>query len=316
MKAELTGSPPGFPIPVMEPVALPEPFNDTNYLFQLKWDGLRMLARLPGEKGRIEFQNRRGHIRTSAYPELNDLSLILDGRRAILDGEIVVLRDGRPSFQAVMRRELADPDASILRTHPIHYMIFDLLWLDDQDLRKVPIEERLRLLKSLLQSGPRWELVESRAGEGRRLFEAVRAEGLEGIVAKRLGSLYVPGKKSGAWIKVKCFRLMPCVVGGYTLKGPRPSALMVGAYREKELIYLGRVGSGITQSDLDRMAASTASIRTDHSPFSRFPRIEGAQFLKPILVGRVKYLEWTAEGLFRAPVWEGFSDLSPEECHL
>ncbi len=303
-------------IQVMEPVSRPEPFDDPAFLFQLKWDGLRMLAILPGNEGPVILQNRRGRTRTGAYPELGRLSLVLPGREAIFDGEVVVLREGRPSFQAVMRRELGGPGGGRLQSHPIRYMVFDLLWLDGEDLRARPLEERLLKLKSLLEPRFHWGLVESHPGQGKRLFQAVEAEGLEGIVAKRLGSPYTPGKKSDAWIKVKCFRAMPCVVAGYTLKGPRPSALIVGAYRDQELVYLGRVGSGLSQGELDRLAGLAVPLQTDRPPFAGFPLTPGVQFLRPVLVGKVKYLEWTEDGRFRAPVWEGFIDLPPEECQL
>lgn len=312
-----------YPIEVMEPVSRPEPFDDPDYLFQLKWDGIRMLARYAGPGHPVELQNRRGRIRTGHYPELERLVDGLSGHRAILDGEMVVIKDGRPSFQAVLRREQSGSGTDGLPANPVRFMVFDLLWLDGVDLRTWPLEDRLNRLGSVLEPGPAWDLVGSLRGEGTELFMQARNTNFEGIVAKRLGSAYTAGKKSGAWVKIKCFRTLPCVVAGLALKGGRPSALIVGAYRQGRLVCLGRVSSGLTEAELDRLALVTREIEADSSPFDQMPDKMPSppgtcaiRYIKPLLVGRIRYLEWTDQGQLRSPVWEGFLDWPPDKCRI
>jgi len=290
------------------------PFADPGWLYQVKWDGVRNLTLVEG--GRVRHWSRRLRERTGLFPEFDGLARAVTRRRLVLDGEIVVLRDGRPSFAAVLERDLAaSPPAHGL---PATLMLFDLLEVDGEELYSRPLQERLALLAEVVPPSEAWQVVASFPGrDGPALFEAAVSQGLEGVVAKRLGSRYAPGTRSRDWLKVKRRSEMLAVVVGYTNPAGRPGGLLLGAYHEGRLRYIGRVGSGLSGADL---AAIRSHLPPAPCPFERVPGLRDrfggdpgpVVWVEPRLTVRVAFTEWTEEQRLRDPVVVGFSTEPPE----
>ncbi len=301
----------------MEPMRHDQPFDDPRYAFQVKWDGVRMLAFVSGDGVRL--QNRRLRDRTATYPELQILSKHLVGRDAILDGEVVVLQDGKPSFPRVIERDFATNSrtiSSMQQSHPIAYIVFDILWLDGRDLTRLPWQERDQQLHAAVREEDGIAVVDSFCGHGIDLFGAVETKGLEGIVAKEIDSRYLIGQKSNAWLKIKTKQRVRAVVGGMTVKGSHFSALLLGVYRGDQLTYIGRAGTGITMEQADLLVQHLAQQRQASSPFANPPRISSAEVVwtYPALTVDVEFMEWTEELQLRAPVIKGFGIGDPKEC--
>jgi len=300
----------------------PAPLEDSGWLYQVKWDGVRNLTLV--ESGRVRHWSRRGRDRTLLFPELDGLGAALGGSRAVLDGEIVVLRAGKPSFAGILERDTgggrADPGK--VRSHPAVLMIFDLLEHGHRPLYQVPIEERLRLLQEVVPPGPAWQVVDSFPGEqGPDLFQAAVEHGLEGVVAKRLGSTYQPGIRSRDWVKIKRRQRILAAVCGYTAPAGRPGSLLLGAFRENELVYIGRVGTGIRPEDLDLLRTH---LRPGPCPFPRVPSLRDrfardpgpVVWTEPVLTVEVEFSEWTEDLRLRDPVLVGFSSRLAEAARL
>ena len=195
----------------------PLPDDDERWAHEIKWDGVRAIAH--SEPGRLRFHSRNLHDITPRYPELSRLNRALSHHRAILDGEIVALdAEGKPSFGALQRRMHLTSESQVRRLAkeaPVTYMIFDLLWLDGHSLMALPYTERRARLAELELEGPRWRAPEYVAGRGADMLAATEAQGLEGIVAKRLDAPYEPGRRSPCWVKVKNVDRQEVVVGGW-----------------------------------------------------------------------------------------------------
>lgn len=289
----------------MEPLLAAEPFDSPEHIFQVKWDGVRCLAFLSG--GNVRLQNRRLQERTRHYPELAVLPLLAGGREAVLDGEIIALRDGRPSFPLVLERDLVrEPgrNPALQRRVPITYVVFDVLSLDGRDLLREPLASRLERLSSLLIPHEQVLVTDSFPAQGKSLFQAVEERGLEGIVAKHRASPYLPGQKTRFWQKVKCWREDVFPVGGYTLREGQPSALLVGRREGECLRFAGRAGSGISQAEWPAWQAALESRVSKTSPFTPAPRLGKVtvRWCRPEVYARVRYLEWTPELRLRSPV--------------
>ncbi len=300
----------------MEPVPWPEVFDDPDWLYQVKWDGVRILSLWSA--GGVRLLNRKGAERSAQYPELACLSSAFPAG-TLLDGEIVVLNGLKPSFNLVLRRDLArrvDVIRARARQWPALYAVFDLLYLRGQDMRSSPLEERQMALRQIWPGNvPSLHLVES-FSEGTKLFAAVGEQGLEGIVAKRRSSSYIPGKKSDAWRKVKHWRYASCVVGGYTLRAGQPSALLLGLYDDSRLIYVGRAGSGLGNGDWQALDFFLLAAQRQESPFWQPPRLTDYEirWVEPKLAARVKFMEWSAALKLRSPVVLGFQPADSEQC--
>ena len=307
-----------------EPMLLsraPAPFSDPGWLFQVKWDGVRNLTLV--ESGQVRHWSRRRRERTALFPEFAGLAQVFAGRRAVLDGEIIVLRAGKPSFAAVLERDTAGRiDNRKIERSPATLMLFDLLELDDRPLYQAPLEERLGLLEALVPPAEAWQVVASFPGQqGPGLFQAVEAQGMEGVVAKRLGSRYQPGVRSRDWVKVKRKQRMLAVICGYTAPKGRSGGLLLGAYNGERLHYIGRVGSGITAQELEQLRAH---LKPGPCPFERVPSLRDrfagdpgpVVWTVPQLTVEVEFLEWTEEQRLRDPVLIGFSDQPASAAQL
>ncbi|MFL5847285.1 MAG: DNA ligase D [Solirubrobacteraceae bacterium] len=286
--------------------------DDDRWAFEIKWDGVRAIAH--SEPGRLRFHSRNLNEITARYPELSRLNRALSSHRAILDGEVVAFdAEGRPSFGALQGRMHltgASHIRRLARANPVSYVIFDLLWLDGHSLLREPYEARRAALADLGLNGERWQTPDYVHGHGAEVLAASAAQGLEGIVAKRLDCPYEPGRRSRGWVKVKNVQREEVVIGGWLegegRRGGRIGALLVGLPDgEGGVAYGGRVGTGFTEDELGALQARLAPLHTDRSPFTGSGVPKRAQFVVPTLRCEVEFVEWTREGRLRAPSYKG-----------
>jgi bifunctional non-homologous end joining protein LigD len=291
------------------------PTDDGRWAYEIKWDGVRAVGYVDG--GRLRLASRNGRDITPRYPELRELGRALAGHEAILDGEVVAFDEaGRPSFQRLQGRMHLTSEHIVRRlaaSDPVAYIIFDLLWLDGHPLTGLPYSERRERLTELGLNGTRWKTPAHHVGDGAAMLAASRANGLEGIVAKRLDSTYTPGRRSNAWVKVKNVQEIDVVVGGWLEgegnRGGRLGSLVVGVHEDGELRYAGRVGSGFDERELTRVASLLEPLARAGSPFAEKPAPpRETHFVEPELVARVVYGEWTQAGTLRHPVYKGLRD--------
>ncbi len=291
----------------------PLPRDDSNWAFEIKWDGVRAIGYAEG--GRLRLESRNGNNITPRYPELRELGRALGTHEAVLDGEVVALENGLPSFQRLQRRMHLTSESQVRRlsqSEPVVYMIFDLLWLDGHSLMGDTYEVRRAKLAELQLSGPTWQAPAHHVGDGEAMLAASRAQGLEGIVAKRLDCPYTPGRRSNGWVKVKNKRTTDVVVGGWLPgegnRSGRLGALVVGFYKDGELRYAGRAGSGFTESELKRVQAMLDARSRDDSPFKGTQPPKLTRFVEPEFVASVEYSDLTQAGTIRHPVYKGLRD--------
>ncbi len=287
------------------------PADEDRYGFEIKWDGVRALAYLA--QGKVRLESRTGRDISAQFPEATGLSGPLGRRQVVLDGELVAFDDeGRPSFQRLQGRiHLASPMEirERMRAIPVTLVLFDLLHLSGQNTRLLPYEDRRGALEALGLDGPSWRTPGYHAGQGGKLLAASREQGLEGVVAKRFGSLYEPGRRGGAWLKIKNVRSQEVVIGGWLPgKGRRSGtigALLAGYYEGPELRFAGKVGTGFGDEDLRRLAERLEPLRRDSSPFVGRQPQPGSIFVEPELVADVDFGEWTQAGTMRHPSFKG-----------
>jgi len=310
-------------VPPMMAVAADEPFDSPDFVYEPKWDGVRTLAFVDG--GEVRLQTRNLLDCTKQYPEATQVAEALTGGyQAIVDGEIVALDPkGVPSFQRLQPRMHQTDDSAIRklrRSTPVVYEAFDILYLDGEDLTRRPLRERLAKLDAALTPMGAIRRSEGFVGTGLALFAAAREQGLEGIVAKRLDSVYVPGARSPAWVKIKAFRSMDCVIGGWTEgQGGRAKtlgALLLGVYRDGKLQPVGHVGTGFDERTLRDLLGMLEKHESPTSPFATPPRVnQPARWCLPELVCEVAYGEITRDGTLRHPTYRGLRpDVDPKDC--
>lgn len=281
----------------------PGPFDDPDWLFDIKWDGVRAILRGGTTPG---ITSRRGNTVTNSYPEVSSQ----DWPDLVVDGEIVVLEEsGVPSFQRLQRRmNTARPDRGLVAADPVTYMVFDLLEINGEPQLDSPLSGRRAVLEQI-ELPPGAILSPLTAQEGVALFEAVVDQGLEGIVAKRAGSPYRPGVRSADWRKVVHFPRIRAVVGGFTPgEGGRAhtfGALQLGLATDGGLRWIGGVGSGFDDASLQAIRAALDEIATDESPFASDQTIPDMRFVEPSLVAVVAIRQWTGDGHLRHPVFHG-----------
>ena len=312
--------------PVLQPMlatAGGKAFDDPKWTFEVKWDGVRTFAYLGN--GTTRLVSRRGREVNVQYPELLQMHELLAGDNALVDGEIVVLeRDGKPSFERLQQRfTVSKPSQQLLKQHPVLFIAFDLLWLDGESLVERPLEERVSELHRVLVPGQRIQNSVVIEGKGTALFEQVKARGLEGVIAKKKGSAYKPGRRTKDWVKIKATNDQDVVIVGWSPgEGRRDGAigaLLAGVYREGTLEYAGHVGTGFTERTLQTLKEKLAPLETSEPPVPTPPKeevdIRGVHWVRPELVAEVKYLEFTSQFRMRAAVFKGLrEDKAPEDC--
>jgi len=302
-----------------------KPFDSPEWLFEIKWDGYRAVCFL--ENGRSRLVSRNQNDLTGQFPELQGLPNLVKAQTAILDGEIVALDvQGRPSFSLMQQRtgiRQGNRHTAARRDVPIMYYVFDLLYLEGYDLRRVSLEPRKQVLSQIVTPGDLVRYSDHYPGQGIALFEAAKQKGLEGILAKRLTSCYEE-RRTREWLKIKITQTVDCVIGGYTdPEGSRQyfGSIVLGLYVKKgHMIHVGQAGTGFNQSRLKEIYQLLKSLETNRNPFHGPVDARNVHWVKPELVAEIKFSEWTHEtadgGLkLRAPVFLALrEDKDPKEC--
>lgn len=308
---------PGFVEP-MKAILLDKLPQGEDWVYELKFDGVRALAIKDG-KG-IELISRNAKDFTGIFPEIADALKILRCKQVVMDGEIVALDgEGRSSFQLLQARELGG------ERPPIFYYVFDLIQLDGKDLTGVPLLKRKAMLKSLIQNLPdRVRLSASIQADSGRVLKEMKARGLEGVIAKRKGSMYEVGRRSGAWVKFKWTMQQEFVIGGYTEpRGTRShfGALLVGFNAGRKLMFAAKVGTGFGQKLLKALHQKFQKLVRRNCPFANLPEKAGQSgrgltaaemkrciWLEPKLVCEVRFAEWTRDDHLRQPAFLGLRE--------
>ncbi|MEU7003526.1 non-homologous end-joining DNA ligase [Nonomuraea sp. NPDC046570] len=283
------------------------------WAFEMKWDGVRALVYI--EDRAVRVLSRNGRDVTVAYPELRMMGGAVGGHDVVLDGEVVAFDEaGRPSFGALQpRMHQRNPAriAELVRTVPVTFMAFDLLHVNAASAVGLPYTGRRELLEATLTPGARWQVPVWFPGDGERAVRLSHDLGLEGVVAKRLDSLYRQGRRSADWTKVKHVTVREVVVCGWKPgEGRRTEtigSLLLGVYDRGRLVYAGHVGTGFTDRMLHELAGLLAPLER------RDPLLEGvppeqarqAHWVEPVLVGEVEFAHWTKDGVLRHPSWRG-----------
>ncbi len=294
---------------------------DEGWATEVKWDGVRAIAYC--RPGRVELQTRNLNTVSAQYPEVRRLARQLGARDAVLDGELVAFDgDGLPSFERLQQRIHQTSEATVrrrMKTHPVTYVIFDLLHLDGADLTGEPYERRRELLEGLGLEGESWQVPSYSTGHAEELLAASAARGLEGIVVKRLDSSYAPGRRTGDWLKVKNVGRQEFVIGGWVPgEGRRRGGLgsiLIGYFEPGEggprLRYAGKIGTGFKQSDLDLLKELLEPLVREESPFVEAKPPRDAVFVDPELVTEVEFRELTSDGMVRHGAYKGLREDKP-----
>lgn len=296
-----------------------EPPATGDWIYELKFDGIRLIGVKKDEK--VSLLSRNENELTERFPEIVEAIKALPARECVIDGEVVALdEEGRSSFQLLQAREMERRKTSV------YFYAFDLLQLDGKSLLSLPLEARKNVLEKLCADA-RDPIRYSGAigGDAKRLLEEVKRRGLEGIIGKQRNSVYEPGRRSGAWIKLKCVNEQEFVIGGYTPpQGSRKyfGAILVGYYENKKLVFAGKVGTGFTVKSLSMLYKKFQKEARDDCPFVDLPSKQNGQWIQditpsmmrkmhwinPVFVCEIKFAEWTRDGKLRAPVFLGLRE--------
>jgi bifunctional non-homologous end joining protein LigD len=288
-----------------------EPFDRPGWVYEEKYDGVRVIAYRRGKHTRLLSRNFKEV--TANFPEIAMAIENLSHGNLVLDGEVVAFdRDGVSRFQLLQRREMGERVALV-------YAVFDCLEREDRTLLKRPLHERRRVLELIVPKRSNALMWARRlAGSGLEAYETAARNGWEGIVGKDDGSIYEPGRRSRSWLKVKCRKQSEFVIGGFTEpKGLRRDfgAILIGLYQGNRLRYTGKVGTGFSRAMLADLGAKMRALRTKVAPFEPAPRETEVTWLLPKLVAEIAFAEWTQDGKLRQPVFLGLrDDKNPEEC--
>jgi bifunctional non-homologous end joining protein LigD len=286
----------------------------SDWLYEVKWDGYRAIARVAG--GEATLTSRRGNDLTERFRGVaSALEAALRTPDAVLDGEVCALDEhGRSSFSAMQQGK---------KETPIVYYVFDVLEVDGEPLVDLPLVERRERLEGLLDRRSRTVRISETFEDGKALFEAVKKEGLEGVVAKRKDSRYLPGRRTRDWLKVKARNRQEFVIAGYTggqgRRAGRFGSLVLGVFRGRELVYAGNVGTGFSEKEIDGLLEALRPLERPDPPFKvvpKMPRVRRGDvvWVEPKLVCEAEFVEWTHEGHLRAPVFVGLrEDKAPED---
>lgn len=290
-----------------------------DWIAQVKWDGVRVLTYYDGNK--VQLFNRQLNERTGQYPELTQIENYCSANSVILDGEVIALEKGKPSFHRVMKRDgirRLEKVEWVQQEVEISYMVFDLLFYNGEWINSLPLMERQEILREVLRPQERVHVVENFT-DAPSLFEAIKGQDLEGIVCKKLSSTYAIGGKDHRWQKVKNYRDLLAAVGGVTLREGIVNALLLGAYdAEGQFWYIGHAGTGkLTQADWQELTRRIEPLRSKDSPFVNRPaRMKEAIWLVPEYTVKVRFMEWTGGGTLRQPSIQAFMQARPSECRL
>jgi bifunctional non-homologous end joining protein LigD len=304
------------------PVTLAElgtkPFSDPNWVFEVKWDGVRVLVYLQGSS--VKVFTRSGRDVSGEFPELQNFSPQFHANTAVLDGEVVALDDkGRSEFQKLQDRlGVQNPSKALRERVPIVCYFFDLLYFQGFDVRNVPLLERKELLRQTLATNDVFRYSEHEKEKGEALWRAAKNQGLEGIIGKKIDSIY-SGRRTSQWIKLKIVNELDAVVAGWT--EPRRSrkyfgALVLGLYNGKDLQFIGSAGTGFVEAEQRRVFELLKGLESNSCPFRTEPRLkEPVHWVRPKIVARIKFGNWTHGDHLRIPVYLGTrNDREASDC--
>lgn len=305
------------PVIPFEPISADSVPTGNQWIHQIKWDGVRMLVYYDGSETRLF--NRKLNERTMQYPELLSIAAYCSAESAILDGEVIALLDGMPSFQQVMRRDgiRKQSNVDIVRKQvAITYMIFDVLYVNGEWVTDRSLQERQKLLARYVKTNSQIQLV-ANFPDGEALYQVAAKHELEGIVSKDLLSKYTIDGKDKRWQKKKLYKDIVAAVGGVTFRAGTVNAILLGLYDDAgRFVYIGHAGAGkMTQADWYALTERVQALRVNVRPFVNIPeRSKEAVWLTPALTVKIKFLEWTSYGTLRQPGIQSFVDIPPEEC--
>jgi bifunctional non-homologous end joining protein LigD len=297
--------------PMLATLAAKLPADEENYSYEFKWDGVRALLYWDGHDLHISSRNQNDITRR--YPELRALTEALGNQSVVLDGEIVAMDENdQPSFPLLTRRMHAEGNkiARLVHEVPIYYVIFDLLYLNGRSLMQQPLSKRREKLEELTLAGANWRVSPAIVGEGKSMIETARRHRLEGVVAKRLDSIYEPGRRSPAWRKIKMVLRREFVIGGWSTEegsSRRLGAVHIGYFdpKTKKFHYAGAVGTGFKSADLISMSKQLDGIASDKNPFvDPLPR-KDIHFVAPKIVVEVEYRRWPMQGHLQQASFKG-----------
>ena len=316
--SDLPSAKPRFVEPMKAKLVAKPPATGT-WIYELKFDGIRLIVIKASEK--VSLLSRNHNDLTGRFPEIAEAVKSLPADECVLDGEVVALdEDGRSSFQLLQAREME------ARKTPVYFYAFDLLQFDGKSLIGLPLELRKTVLEKLCASaGDPIRCSGAIGNDPQRLLEEVTRRGLEGIIGKQRHSVYEPGRRSGAWTKLKCVDEQEFVIGGYTPpQGARKhfGAILVGYYKNQELVFAGKVGTGFTSKSLAALHKKFQDQKRNDCPFVDLPSKESGQWvlgitpsmmkkmhwINPKFVAEIRFAEWTRDGKLRAPVFLGLRD--------
>lgn len=293
-----------------------EPFDDDEWLFEIKWDGYRAICTVD-EKGAISLVSRNGLDLLKKFPDLEALAGAWKTLPVVVDGEIVILDDeGRSSFQRL--QEAMSKARSPRKGAALTYAAFDLLYADGKDLRKTPLEERKALLQRAIADDELVLYSKHVTGKGCALFKQAQERGLEGIIGKRRDSLYSE-RRTRDWVKIKAQLMQEFVIGGFTEpRGSRKGfgSLLLGVYEKGKLRYVGHAGTGFNTKTLASMTADLKKIERKTTPFvNKVDANTTPHWVDPKLVAEIRFTEWTRDGYLRQPAFLGLRlDKDPKSC--
>ncbi|MDF2985689.1 MAG: dependent ligase-like proteinATP dependent ligase family protein [Eubacterium sp.] len=314
-------------IPPMEPVSSPGVKQGSDFIHEIKWDGIRGMIYL-GSNG-LKMYTKKGNERTDFYPELDIIEAALRGRNIVLDGEIIVMdSSGKPSFHNVLVRETVKSKRNLqyyLKNYPTKYMLFDILFNEGRLLTGTPLKDRKQILEQtvapILKNSDTVFLSKTFV-DGNELYESMKQKDMEGIVSKKLNSIYLPGKKHEEWFKTKFTKKMLCIIGGIQWKGALPNSLIMGIknHESSKLLYMGKASLGLKGSDLQLLKQYKNELIQTECPFELNSIDDmdstgtGLTWVRPAITCWISFLELSNDGHFRHPKILGFSNLPLEEA--
>ena len=293
------------------------PFTSTGWIFEVKWDGIRAISYIDDA---LSIRSRNDKELKHNFPELDELKTLASD--VVLDGEIVVMRDGRADFQTLLERtNTANPRdiERMARMFPCNYVVFDILERDGDSLIAMPLIERKRVLKEHVKEGARVIFSLFVEKEGEAYYKAALQKGIEGIIAKKKDSPYEPGVRSGNWLKIKKVTSCDCIIFGYTKgEGAREGAfgaLLLGLYDNGKPVYVGKVGTGFSDRTMELLLAAFKPLEVSEKTLEAVDALEQITWLKPELVCEVGYQSVTRDGKLRMARFRGLrTDKTPLEC--
>lgn len=295
------------------------PFNSNDWIFEVKWDGIRAISYVDSN---LSVRSRSDKELIDNFPELQELREL--AKNVVVDGEMIVIKDGKADFQTLMERSRNAPrrDTEYLaKKNPATYVVFDILEKDGQTLISLPLSDRKRILKESVNEGKHVALSLYVEEEGEAYYRIALEKGVEGIMAKRKDSPYEPGVRSSNWLKIKKIVSCDCVIFGYTKgEGSRAEtfgALILGLYDDGNPVYVGKVGTGFSQKNLELLLTTFKGLRVEQATLKNVDVPEEITWLNPQVVAEVVYQSVTKDGKLRAPRFNGLRpDKVARECAL